>query len=121
MVEQFFLAVVFIISRSRGSISIASVAENRIPVSAREHLGDAIGFCVGQPKSATDVSDRCFRFERSEGRDLRDAVGAVFVLDVVNDFFATSKQKSTSISGIERRSGFRNRSNNKRCGSDRHR
>ena len=46
-----------------------------------------------KPKSAADVSDRGFGFESSECRDLRHAVGAVFIFDVLNDLCPAANTK----------------------------
>ena len=48
----------------------------------RHHLGEAIDLAVGHLQHAADVAEHGAGLQRAEGDDLRDLVGAVFLLDV---------------------------------------
>jgi hypothetical protein len=51
-------------------------------------LGDAVDLAVGHPEHAPHVADDGLRRHRAEGRDLRDALGAVLVAHVLDDAVA---------------------------------
>jgi len=52
-------------------------------------LRDAVHLAVGHREHASHVAHDRLRRHRAEGRDLRDALGAVFLLHVVDDAVAT--------------------------------
>src|SRR5581483_3691555 len=54
----------------------------------RDQLRDRISLGERKAERAADVLDRRLRLQRAEGGDLRDFVGAVFLLDVADDLIA---------------------------------
>ena len=51
----------------------------------RHELGDAVDLSIGHGKHPPDIAQHGARLQLAEGDDLRDAVAAVFLLDVAND------------------------------------
>ena len=54
----------------------------------RDHLRDPVAVAVAQAHDAADIAHHAFRFQFSEGDDLRDAAFAVFLPDVFEHFAA---------------------------------
>ena len=69
-------------SSKRGSPSIGLLQRHRIGGIGRHHLAEPVDLPVGHFQHAPDVAQRRARLQRSEGDDLRDAVGAVALLHV---------------------------------------
>ncbi len=54
----------------------------------RHQLGEPVDLAVGHLQHAADVAQHGARLQRAEGDDLRDLVGAVFLLDVADHLVA---------------------------------
>ena len=67
---------------------------HRIGGIGRHQLGEPVDLPVGHLEHAADVAQRGARLQRSEGDDLRDAIRAVALGDVVDDLVAAAPGKS---------------------------
>ena len=61
----------------------------RHPDVGRDHLRNAVALAIAQAHHAAHVAHHHLRAERAEGDDLRDAIVAVFLADVIDDFRPT--------------------------------
>ena len=75
-------------SSKRGSPSTAFASVTGLVGSAGHQLAEPVDLPVGHFEHAADVAQRGARLQRAEGDDLRDAVGAVAALHVVDHLVA---------------------------------
>ena len=71
----------------RSGVFSAACGEGDVQL-VRDHLRDPVAIAVAQAHHAADIAHHAFRFQFSEGDDLRDAALAVFLPDVFEDFAA---------------------------------
>jgi len=76
----------------------------------RDHLRDLVDIAVWHPLHTADIPNDGAGGHRSEGDDLGDVLGPVLLDDIADHLARPRSEKSTSMSGMLIRSGFKNRS-----------